>query len=263
MARHSEAYALGPSEGGHPATRANYNVNQDEHLDRKPLAEMVRRETSSVETSTWMSIDSSFESDSESINFDPIFTNVATLPKPPIRHKLIFPELLMNILNDDTNADVLSWLPCGRLFTVIDYRKFAGERMEQIFNIRHMSSFVRKLSRWGFTREIIGGNLDIFRHENFQRDRPELCQFMRNVVRPQVSRKAKKPKREQLRSEPKTNYSINALSPRRRHSNHCPENHKVSPQDNQQLQQHTLSPVKRLTFYDPFDHDDAPPCFFE
>jgi HSF-type DNA-binding len=99
--------------------------------------------------------------------------------------KVTFAEFLMECLNDTANHDVLRWMPCGTQFTITNHRKFAMERMPQLFKIRNMSSFVRKLTRWGFSRvhEKATGNSDIFKHTNFQRDKPELCKKIRCVNR--------------------------------------------------------------------------------
>jgi hypothetical protein len=99
--------------------------------------------------------------------------------------KATFAEYLMECLNDESNHDVLQWMPCGKQFTIVNHRKFTMERMPELFKIRNMSSFVRKLTRWGFSRvhEKTTGNSDIFRHDNFQRDKPELCRKIRCVNR--------------------------------------------------------------------------------
>ena len=99
--------------------------------------------------------------------------------------KLTFAEFLMQCLNDEANGDVLRWMPCGTQFTITNHRKFTMERMPQLFKIRNMSSFVRKLTRWGFSRvhEKATGNSDIFKHPHFQRDKPELCKRIRCVNR--------------------------------------------------------------------------------
>lgn len=101
------------------------------------------------------------------------------------REKVTFAEYLMQCLADEANHDVLQWMPCGLQFTITNHRKFTMERMPALFKIRNMSSFVRKLTRWGFSRvhEKETGNSDIFKHEYFLRDKPELCKKIRCVNR--------------------------------------------------------------------------------
>jgi hypothetical protein len=81
------------------------------------------------------------------------------------------------ILDDEANQDVLRWMPDGKAFTVVNHKKFTLDKMPKLFNIRNMSSFVRKLGRWGFSRvhEQKTGNSDIFRHECFVRGNLDLC----------------------------------------------------------------------------------------
>ena len=99
--------------------------------------------------------------------------------------KMSFAEFLMQCLNNEANHDVIRWMPCGTQFTIKNHRKFTMEQMPQLFKIRNMSSFVRKLTRWGFSRvhEKETGNSDIFKHTHFQRDKPELCKKIRCVSR--------------------------------------------------------------------------------
>lgn len=106
--------------------------------------------------------------------------------------KVTFAEFLMEVLNNEENHDVLQWMPCGTQFTITNHRKFTMERMPELFKIRNMSSFVRKLTRWGFARvhEKETGNSDIFKHNNFQRDKPELCRKIRCVNRATASNSA-------------------------------------------------------------------------
>lgn len=99
--------------------------------------------------------------------------------------KVSFAEYLMQCLNDEANHDVLQWMPCGTQFTITNHRKFTMERMPNLFKIRNMSSFVRKLTRWGFSRvhEKETGNSDIFKHPHFQREKTDLCKKIRCVSR--------------------------------------------------------------------------------
>ena len=110
----------------------------------------------------------------------------------PQEKKQTFAEYLMEVLNNEANHDVLQWMPCGTQFTITNHRKFTMERMPELFKIRNMSSFVRKLTRWGFSRvhEKETGNSDIFKHPNFQRDKPELCKKIRCVNRATASNSA-------------------------------------------------------------------------
>jgi len=52
----------------------------------------------------------------------------------------------------------------------VDQKKFCLKKMSILFNIRNMSSFVRKLCRWGFSRlHPNDSNKDVFVHPDFVR----------------------------------------------------------------------------------------------
>lgn len=95
-----------------------------------------------------------------------------------------FSQHLMQVLDDPAQDDVLQWLPDGKSFQVVDHKKFLLDKMPKLFNIRNMSSFVRKLSRWGFSRVPTEhkGNNDIFTHPHFERGQVERCRKMVRCV---------------------------------------------------------------------------------
>ena len=88
-----------------------------------------------------------------------------------------FPETLMNFIDDVSNSDVIAWMPKGDAFTIVNYKRFAKGKMLKDFNIRNLSSFVRKLYRYGFQRKYEKGttNSDIFKHVLFRRGERKLC----------------------------------------------------------------------------------------
>jgi len=85
--------------------------------------------------------------------------------------KLSFAEHLYNVLENPEHHDVLNWMPDGLSFTVVNHKKFVLQKMPTLFQIRNMSSFVRKLGRWGFSRvfEKETNNSDVFKHPHFHR----------------------------------------------------------------------------------------------
>jgi hypothetical protein len=102
--------------------------------------------------------------------------------------KLSFAEQLMTVL-DDESFPYLIWMPNGKSFTIMNPKKFTSELMPKLFNIRNMSSFVRKLSRWGFNRyhEKETMNSDLFKHKEFQMGNWELCSQIKCSGRHAVS----------------------------------------------------------------------------
>ena len=95
----------------------------------------------------------------------------------PLDKRVSFAEQLMALLDDDANAEVIAWMPDGKAFTIIDPKRFTKVEMPKHFNIRNMSSFVRKLTRWGFRRFMCKEtmNSDLFKHKDFQRGNLKLC----------------------------------------------------------------------------------------
>ena len=165
--------------------------------------------------------------------------------------KTTFAEYLMEVLNTEANHDVLQWMPCGTQFTITNHRKFTMDRMPELFKIRNMSSFVRKLTRWGFARvhEKESGNSDIFKHPNFQREKPELCKKIRCVNRATASNSAHLHYGSQMDSV-MGNLSESLVS-----SRHVSEMHMMTPQrrmaPNSYPPHHTRSPYGGPRSYTP------------
>ena len=85
--------------------------------------------------------------------------------------ELSFAEQLMTVLDDESYSDGLVWMPDNKSFTIINFKNFTMVEMPKLFNIRNMSSFVRKLSRLGFSRNFDKEtqNSDVFKHKDFLR----------------------------------------------------------------------------------------------
>jgi hypothetical protein len=61
----------------------------------------------------------------------------------------IFPQRLMEILNDEQNSESICWLPHGKSFVVRSRSLFAERVMPRYFSRKaKYSSFTRKLNRW-------------------------------------------------------------------------------------------------------------------
>lgn len=108
------------------------------------------------------------------------FPKIQRVTPPNSMGKLSFAELLMTALDDESHP-FLTWMPDGKSFTIRNTKAFTTELMPKLFNIRNMSSFVRKLSRWGFQRyhEKETMNSDLFRHKDFQRGNWKACSEMK------------------------------------------------------------------------------------
>jgi len=91
---------------------------------------------------------------------------------------MTFPQRLMEILSSDEVADVVSWLPHGKGFSIYKKKKFAAEILPVYFKQSKFTSFTRKLNRWGFTRVTRGPETGAYYHKYFQRGDLRLCMQM-------------------------------------------------------------------------------------
>lgn len=90
----------------------------------------------------------------------------------------IFPQRLMEILSEPSNADAITWLPHGEAFIIINRQKFSNQILPKYFRKTKYTSFTRKLNRWNFTRVTRGPELGAYYHEFFQRGNEALCTQM-------------------------------------------------------------------------------------
>lgn len=102
-----------------------------------------------------------------------------------------FPKKLMRLLDDEPNPDVITWLPHGRAFVVLDTQRFLTEIHSKYYNAeaKSIKSFQRKLNMWGFKR--MTGNRDhgAYYHQLFLKGYPNLIRKMvltkrKNGIRP-------------------------------------------------------------------------------
>ena len=82
-----------------------------------------------------------------------------------------FLSRLRTVLDDPLMEDVLSWMPDGEAFTIVSPKRFAKKGLVyQLFGIKKMSSFLRRLNQLGFARvrdPTDPTNLDVFRKKGF------------------------------------------------------------------------------------------------
>ena len=77
----------------------------------------------------------------------------------------IFPQTLMSVLSNDQVSDIITWLPHGKGFIILQTKKFVSDVLPQYFKHAKFSSFTRKLHRWGFTRVARGPESGTYYHE--------------------------------------------------------------------------------------------------
>lgn len=119
--------------------------------------------------------------DEVSTSSSPILSSVTSLKKS----KISFADTLMNLLLDEEYSKIVTFLPDDQSFGIINAKVFADEVMPKIFGIRTFSSFVRKLTRWGFERimEKKTHDVDVFRHNLFHKNDWQNCARIKCVGR--------------------------------------------------------------------------------
>ncbi len=76
-----------------------------------------------------------------------------------------FPQKLMSVLDNDQLSDIITWLPHGKGFIILQKKKFASDIMPLYFKHSKFTSFTRKLNRWGFTRVPRGPETGAYYHK--------------------------------------------------------------------------------------------------
>ena len=73
-----------------------------------------------------------------------------------------FPTKLYKILSKPVFEDVISWLPHGRSWRVLDQKRFETEVLPLYFRHGNFLSFMRQVNGWGFRR-----TYEDFKHNSF------------------------------------------------------------------------------------------------
>ena len=76
---------------------------------------------------------------------------------------LKFPLKLHAILSDPQNEKMITWLPNGYSWRVVDRLMFEREVIPLYFRHSNFSSFMRQVNGWGFQR--VNDHDDEFRHQ--------------------------------------------------------------------------------------------------
>jgi HSF-type DNA-binding len=91
----------------------------------------------------------------------------------------IYIQQLMEVLDNEQNADIIGWLPHGRAFVIYRKQDFETDVLPKYFYKQSKySSFTRKLNRWGFVRVTRGPETGAYYHRCFKRGEHRLCMQM-------------------------------------------------------------------------------------
>lgn len=95
-----------------------------------------------------------------------------------------FPAKLHAILIRTDLSDVVTWLPHGRSWKVLNTQEFEKRVIPMYFEFtnNHVSSFLREVESWGFRRlKGEGPDRDSYYHPRFLRGLPHLCKDLKRV----------------------------------------------------------------------------------
>lgn len=102
-----------------------------------------------------------------------------------IKHKKSgnnFPARLHKILSEPTHSDVITWMPHGRAWRIIDKERLVSEVIPSYYVCKKYESFTRQLNGWGFKRlHQHGSDFGCYYHESFLRALPDLTCLVRRL----------------------------------------------------------------------------------
>eukprot|EP00521_Asterionellopsis_glacialis_P008918 CAMPEP_0195287326 /NCGR_PEP_ID=MMETSP0707-20130614/4435_1 /TAXON_ID=33640 /ORGANISM="Asterionellopsis glacialis, Strain CCMP134" /LENGTH=378 /DNA_ID=CAMNT_0040347073 /DNA_START=39 /DNA_END=1171 /DNA_ORIENTATION=+ len=93
-----------------------------------------------------------------------------------------FPVKLHMILSNPEFQDIISWLPHGRSWRILQQKAFEERVIPLYFRHGRYSSFARQVNGWGFRRVTHGSDYNSYYFEMFLRGMPHLCEKMRRLT---------------------------------------------------------------------------------
>jgi hypothetical protein len=91
------------------------------------------------------------------------------------------PSKLGAMLSDPDLTSVITWMPHGRSWKILDRESFANFALPRYFGHTNHASFVRIINAWGFRRVTKGPDRDTYYHELFLRGKPRLHERMKRL----------------------------------------------------------------------------------
>ncbi|CAJ1968854.1 unnamed protein product [Cylindrotheca closterium] len=94
-----------------------------------------------------------------------------------------FPVKLYALLSQPRLSHIITWLPHGRSWRVLDTRAFETSVLPVFFESDNYHSFNRVINAWSFRRRSTGPDKGSYFHELFLRGKPHLHQYIRRIPR--------------------------------------------------------------------------------
>lgn len=119
----------------------------------------------------------------EEIDYDDSSSG-ATLPGGTRGTDSNFPAKLHHILSRQDLSDVITWLPHGRSWRLVDRQAFMNQIMPKYFSHSNYASFARQVNGWGFKRmSRKGTDYGSYYHQLFLRGMPHIAKRMRRPLK--------------------------------------------------------------------------------
>lgn len=94
-----------------------------------------------------------------------------------------FPSKLYMMVSCPQNQDIITWLPHGRAWKILNQKEFETKVLPRYFKHGRISSFKRQLNGYGFRKIISGVDYGGYCHELFLRGMPHLCSRVLRLVK--------------------------------------------------------------------------------
>jgi hypothetical protein len=94
-----------------------------------------------------------------------------------------FPTKLYALLSQPQLSNIITWMPHGRSWKVLQPRVFETSVLPVFFESDNYHSFNRVINAWSFRRKSTGPDRGSYFHELFLRGKPHLQKFMRRLPR--------------------------------------------------------------------------------
>jgi len=95
------------------------------------------------------------------------------------------------ILSNNKFEHIISWLPHGRSWRIINQKAFEEQVIPLYFRTLRFSTFTRQVCGWGFTRITAGADYNSYYQELFLRGMPHLCQKMKRLTAKDMAERKK------------------------------------------------------------------------